>query len=314
MKKYMLLLLCSLGILLSHAQTKRTLLYSGSPATKFDLVFMGDGFTSSQQGEFNELVEEHFKAIFTYENGGMDNVFAELQDAFNVHRVNMNSSASGVSDQICTKKDNCGVSSTVNRNTPYRFKYSGCWNCCWMTWDNNSMTRVNNALQNVGLLGAEYIVMILNESSGGGCRRGNVVAITKSSSSRVLLHELGHSIGNLADEYGSKDECYGGSNTPRRNMDTNTNNSKWNKFARASITTGIPREYNVSQSGHFEGGMYVTRCIYRPSTNSTMRGNTNLFNPPSYDELWKRNKPRSRYNFNKVHTGNFGGSNHSDVL
>lgn len=316
MKNYFLLLLCCISTLFATAQTKRTLLYSGPSASKFDIVFMGDGFTSSQQGDFNTRVDNYFKAMFTYQNGDMDNVLAELQDAFNVYRVNMNSVQSGVADQTCTNADgdSCGASSNQTRNTAYRFTYSGCWDCCWMGWNGNSVTRINNALSAVGLAGAEYVVMILNETGFGGCSGGRILSITKTTSNHVLLHELGHSVGALADEYGNKNKCYGGSNPSSRNMDTNMNNAKWNKFARASITTGQPAEYNVSQSGHFEGGKYVTRCIYRPTTNSTMRGNTNLFNPPSYDEFWKRNKPRSKYNFDKVITGNFGGSNHSDVL
>ncbi len=314
MKKISFLYILIIISLSSTAQTKRTLLYNGSSATKFDLVFMGDGFTSSQQTEFNNKVDQYFKAAFTHENGALDDVMSELQDAFNVYRVNMNSATSGVSQRACSKPDGTACGKTpATRNTAFNFRYSGCWDCCWMSKSSNTDSRINNALAAVGLSGADYIVMILNESGFGGCSYGRVLSVTKTTSNRVIVHELGHSVGGLADEY-DRSGCFSGSNPSRRNADKNKNNSKWNKFARGTITTGNPQEYNVSQTGHFEGAVYKDECIYRPTSNSTMRGNTNLFNPPSYDEFWKRNKPRSSYNFNRVITGNFGGSNHNDVL
>lgn len=310
MKNNILLLFCCLCTLFATAQTKSTLLYNGSPAAKFDIVFMGDGFTSSQQNDFNTRVDNYFDAMFTYDNGSLDNVLAELQDAFNVYRVNMNSSSSGVTQSGC--KSGCGQTAS-SRSTAYNFKYSGCWDCCWMSKSGNTDTRINNALSSVGLAGADYVVMILNETGFGGCSYGRVLSITKATSNNVLMHELGHSVGGLADEY-DKPGCFTGTNPAARNTDKSTNPSKWNKFARNPITTGAPTEYNVSQGGHFEGAKYSEDCIYRPTSNSAMRGNTNLFNPPSYDEFWKRNKARSAYNFNKAYTGNFGGSYHSDVL
>ncbi len=314
MKKHILLLLFCTSTIFATAQSKRTLLYSGSSTDKFDIVFMGDGFTSSQQSEFNTLVDNYFEAIFTHDNGGLDNVFSEIQDALNVYRVNMNSSVSGVSQMACNDGNGnaCGNTPTT-RNTAFRFRYSGCWSCCWMRKSSDTDTRINNALSAVGLAGAEYVVMILNQTGPGGCSYGRVLSINKSTSNRVLLHELGHSVGNLADEY-DRPGCHSGSNPSRRNVDTSVSPSKWNKFARSSITTGNPVEYNVSQTGHFEGARYREDCIYRPTSNSTMRGNTNLFNPPSYDQFWQLNKPRSDYNFEKVYTGNFKGSNHSDVV
>lgn len=292
------------------SQTKTTLLYNGSNASKFDIVFMGDGFSSSNQSEYNTLVANYFKAMFTHDNGNLDNVLSELQDAFNVYRVNMNSVQSGVTQYECESDDSCPSTAASNRNTAFNFRYSGCWNCCWMTKSGNTDSKINNALSSVGLSGAEYVVMILNESGFGGCSYGKVLSITKTTSNNTLLHELGHSVGKLADEY-ERPGCQGASNPTAVNVDKNPNPSKWNKFARNTITTGSPSEYNVDG---FEGARYKQECIYRASSNSTMRNNTNLFNPPSYNEFWKRNKSKSKYNFEKVIVGNFQGNSYSDVL
>lgn len=295
------------------SQSKTTLLYNGPSADKFDIVFMGDGFTSAQQGDFNTLVADYFKAMFTYENGTLDNVLAELQDALNVYRVNMNSTDAGVTVYTCGENASCTAQTAVNRNTPFKMRYSGCWDCCWMAKSGDTDSKINAALTAVGLAGAEYVVMILNQSGFGGCSYGSVLSVTKSTSNNVLFHELGHSVGGLADEY-DRPGCFSGSEPSSRNVSTNVATDKWKLFAKNPITTGNPPEYNVSQTGAFEGARYKDQCIYRPSTNSTMRGNTSLHNPPSYDEFWVRNKPNSNYNFNKVYIANFGGSNYSDVV
>jgi hypothetical protein len=297
------------------AQTATALLVNGTAAAKFDIVFMGDGFTSAQQGEYNTLVSNYFNAIFTHDNGGMDDVLSELQDAINVYRVNMNSVNSGVAQFTCGADPACPAKTPTSPNTAYAFRYSGCWNCCWMSKAGDTDTRINNALATVGLSGADYVVMILNETGFGGCSYGRVLAITKSTSNNVLLHELGHSVGGLADEY-DRPGCFAGPEPGARNASINANTPKWNLFARnTSTTTGNPVEYNVSQTnGEFEGAVYKDKCVHRPSSNSTMRGNTNLFNPPSYDEFWVRNKPRSNYNFQKVYAGDFKGTGAADVL
>ena len=55
-----------------------------------------------------------------------------------------------------------------NRNTAYDFRYSGCWDCCWMQKGPQTDNKINNALAAVGLAGADYVVMILNETGFGG--------------------------------------------------------------------------------------------------------------------------------------------------
>jgi len=298
---------------ISFAQTSTTLLSNGTMAAKFDIVFMGDGFTSAQQAEYNTLVTNYFNAIFTYNNGAMDDVMAELQDAVNVYRVNFNSVNTGVEQYTCGVAG-CTPKTATDPNTAYNFRYSGCWDCCWMGKSGDTDTRINNALATVGLAGADFIVMILNESGFGGCSYGRVLSITKSTSNNVLMHELGHSVGDLADEYDNPG-CFPGPEPARRNVSIPANTAKWNLFAKNPVTTGNPIEYNVSQvNNQYEGAQYDVTCIHRPSSNSAMRSNTNLFNPPSYDNFWVRNKPRSNYNFNKVYSGNFKGTVASDVL
>src|SRR5688572_2896837 len=66
-----------------------TLLDSGDPADKIDIVFLGDGFTDSHQGSFNSKVDagvSHFLA---------SHPFKALHCAFNIHRVNVASRESG---------------------------------------------------------------------------------------------------------------------------------------------------------------------------------------------------------------------------
>ena len=53
-----------------------------------------------------------------------------------------------------------------------------------------------------------YVLVILNETRGGGCGGGGFQIVTRGSSWAVMAHEFGHGVGGLADEY-----CRAGTHT-----------------------------------------------------------------------------------------------------
>ncbi len=111
------LFICLLGIVVTNsavAQTKSTLLRSGSSNNKLDVVIIGDGFTSSEQSDYNDYVKD-----IIMDEAFANDIFSEIKNAFNIHRVNAISNDSDV-----TRVDADG-NVTIERDTALDYQYSG---------------------------------------------------------------------------------------------------------------------------------------------------------------------------------------------
>ena len=91
----------------------------------------------------------------------------------------------------------------------------------------------------------------------------------------VLTHELGHSIGNLADEYVyTAGKTYTGAEPASANVTIETNPAKvkWGTLIKGNPP--VPTPFGYDGYGIFEGGAYGSFGLYRPTATSLMR-NTN---------------------------------------
>lgn len=96
---------------------------------------------------------------------------------------------------------------------------------------------------------------------------------------RVLIHEMGHHVGGLADEYiygGSDWQMYSGPEPDYPNLTIQTNLAlvKWSKFF--SGTPAVPTPEGTPGYGLFEGGSWVSG-VYRPTSTSMMRSTNEPF-------------------------------------
>ena len=105
-------------------------------------------------------------------------------------------------------------------------------------------------------LGDRTIVLV-NTSRYGGCGGFRAVySAGNPSASDIALHELGHSMGGLADEYDGNPFC--GSFASGINTSTDAINGAWPEWIGE---LGAPRQ----------GAQYYNQCIYRPLANCEMR-------------------------------------------
>ena len=123
--------------------------------------------------------------------------------------------------------------------------------------------------------GLDFVFVVLNTAGGGGCRRGNQLAVTGGAGWATAAHEMGHMIGNLGDEYTGTNNYTGveGGNA-NLTIDTNRATLKWRDFVdpATAVPTPVPFAGDpVNDAGLFAGGTrggvrYATG-IYRPSVN-----------------------------------------------
>lgn len=126
----------------------------------------------------------------------------------------------------------------------------------------------------------DYIVIICNSGKYGGggiynfyCTVNNV----GQSSDYVIVHEMGHLIGGLADEYYTsevsvRDFYPEGVEPVEPNLTTLVDfDSKWKDMLEEGTPIPTPTTKNYENKvGVFEGGGYVAEGVYRPAIDCTM--------------------------------------------
>ena len=247
---------------------------NGSPSTKYNIVFLGDGFTAAEQSQFNFKVSQAVEALWQREP------YASHMCAFNIYRVNVVSTDSGV--------DRPGQYPAIYRNTeldctygnpldpihpsPLRLISSKAPANCWEA--------ANHAPAN------DAVFVLVNDTEWGGAAGGLVFSSIHPDFNRIITHELGHKIGGLADEYHyyfdktDPPTTYTGYEPTQPNVTTKTAfaDIKWNDL----IIPGTPLPTTLANAtantgGLWEGAKYHDYGIYRPQHICQMRDAAEAF-------------------------------------
>lgn len=156
-----------------------TLVDNGPTANRIDLVFMGDGYTAAEKDKFyadiRRLVGEMFDG----------DTFHSFLPLFNVHAVFRASQESGIGKNSRPKRTAYKLS---REGDTLRAIYPG------------DMAAIRDSCSKAP--DCDYKVMIANDPYYGGL--GGEVAISTSSPGSgivVLRHELGHTFGDVGEEY-----------------------------------------------------------------------------------------------------------------
>jgi hypothetical protein len=240
-----------------------SVLLNGSTSAKYDIVFVGDGFTSSaaDQTSFNNAVNTSVTAIRN-KHPYSDNICA-----FNVWRVNVISSQAGVDHPITNVFKNTELNCTFGNGTTTaaRLIYS------------TTPNRVTEAANYAPAHDAIYV--LVNDPEYGGAAGDIVYTSLNYDMSEVVVHELGHFTGHLADEYtcyfcdGRTEPVYAGPEPGAVNVTIQTNPAliKWRSF----ITAGTPIPTTVNSPagvvGLWVGGNYSPTVVYRPQQRCLMK-------------------------------------------
>ncbi|SDN17426.1 M64 family metallopeptidase [Allokutzneria albata] len=240
---------------------------TGPVGERFDLVFVGDGYTADQLGLYHEHVMGRWNELTQVEP------FKSLKGSFNVWQVNVISSESGVSND---------PTYGVRKNTALAMGFG------YGNMERTLLINPDRTQQFAALApGADQVVALANSSKYGGSG-GEIAMIAAGNyeAGQVLVHELGHSIGGLADEYDYPDDLYSGTEPVEANVSIHTAETmkqqrvKWHEFlGKPSPDGGVV--------GTYEGALYHKRGIYRPTENSVMRTLGRPFNLIGLDAMRK---------------------------
>lgn len=222
---------------------------SGPSDRRVDLVILGDGYQANEIPLFQSHVGNFINYWFNTAP------FTKYKNLINVWRVDAHSNQSGSDHPLPCYSNPVAVDTIFDT----RYCTGGVQRCIQPGGSTASLT----ALLNV----PEYdeILIFVNDPEYGGCA-GAIACATgvHSAASDVAVHELGHSIFALADEYGGGGTYTGPqfSQVNASNQDGPTmtaNSSKWHYWL------------GTENIGAFEGCHYHDFGAWRPRNDCKMR-------------------------------------------
>ncbi|MEW9556047.1 M64 family metallopeptidase [Nonomuraea sp. NPDC050783] len=238
---------------------------TGPVGKRFNLIVMGDGYTEADQAKFRADVDRHLNVMWSIEP------FASYRTYVNVYRIDIVSGESGVS---CDP----GLDAP-RRATPLSM---GFWGGCnpasvqrLITMDNAAATRYADLVTGT-TPGNRQILALANSGTYGGAGGSYATASGSNSMSALISpHELGHSLGGLQDEYdyyqrGVPGGAYTGPepasahHTLLTERQLREQRKKWWRWLGEPSESGGP-------IGRYEGGLYATTGVWRPSAHSMMK-------------------------------------------
>jgi hypothetical protein len=233
---------------------------TGPSSERFDLVIVGDGYTSSEMGTLRQHAQSKWDEI------AATTPWNRYRDSINVWLVEVVSNQSGV--------DNDPVQG-ISRDTALDM-YFWCSGTERLLCLNESKAK-QYAAQAPGV---DAIVAVGNSTKYGGAGYPSLATVSggNAQAGQIAIHELGHSVGGLADEYWTAGTTYTGGEPGQPNITKSSSCSKWASYLGKSTPDG-------GVIGCYQGGGYYERGIYRPSQDSLMRSLGKQFNSVSLDVM-----------------------------
>jgi len=251
------------------AAPSTTILTNGPSSNRIDLVYVGDGYLDSELGTYAADVARGLQSLLSQEP------FASYRTFFNAHRVDVVSKESGV--------DNDPYGTLRNTALDMGFYCGGI--------DRLLCVSVDKAMSFAAAApDVDHVFAVANSSTYGGAGYTTSDLATFAGGNdyapEIAVHETGHSLGNLADEYDYGGATrYSGPEPPEPNvstLDARSMASAGSKWARWLGNQGIGFGGLVDT---YEGADYSQRGIYRPTADSKMRTLGSPFNLPSVESL-----------------------------
>ncbi len=234
-------------------------LISGDPEVKIDIVILPEGYTAEEMVKFKSDVDKFSKELFNYAP------YSENREKFNIRAVLAPSVETGTdipADDIWKK--------TILNTAFYTFNSER----YLMTYDNKS---VRDLAANAPY---DQIYILVNSNKYGGGSIYNFYSTSvnsNTSSAKIFVHEFGHGFAGLADEYDdgstSFNEMYPLDIEPwEHNLTTLQDfDRKWKSMLPTGTQIPTPKDKeNPLKLGVYEGGGYVAKGIYRPTTDCLM--------------------------------------------
>jgi len=249
----------------------QTILTNGPASNRFNIVFLSEGYTTSQLAQFQIDATNALHALFAHQP------YSEYSNYFNAFAISVASTNSGSTHPAYGQSRNTFFNSSYDLLNDYIITIPP------NAFDPNyshGQGKVDALLQSY-MPNANLPVLLVNDSTSGGSDGFDHTAIASTAFGypEILTHETGHVVANLGDEY-DYTNLYVSSSTEDPNTTRQTNRSliKWNAWI--SPATPVPTPVTsafASAVGLFPGAHYDPTNWFRPQVNCLMRNQYSPF-------------------------------------
>ncbi|WP_452221891.1 M64 family metallopeptidase [Lacinutrix salivirga] len=250
MKLILNLLLIAIFSLSVTAQTfpVETIKDNGNSDNRINIVILGDGYQNSELDQFITDATSFSNSLFS------QSPFLEYESYFNVYAIRVPSNESGA-DHPGTAADEPSNPVPVSDVDTYFNSAFDSFNIHRLL--TSQYAPINTVLAN-NFPNYDEALVLVNSPYYGGSGGQFAVSSTGSNANEISIHEIGHSFGNLRDEY------YAGDNYAQEGInmtqDNNPTTVKWKNW----INTNGVGTYVHGSSGQ-------SATWYRPHQNCKMR-------------------------------------------
>jgi hypothetical protein len=259
-----------------------TLVQNGLPANRLDVAIMGDGYAADDMHLFYEDVDAIIAEFHAVEP------MASYIQHFNFHRVDVVSHQSGINDRW--QKPPVKVKSALGTHFSFIAERRLVGPDPWV-WH----------VANQSGVPWDSVLVVCNTPRRGGATLFTMgVGYASRNSSdfpRIMIHEAGHSIAKLMDEYtGELPDMpfFEGRSLPNllpfANITTNGKNPKWKVWVEEETACPTPGADRCTPAtvGAFEGAGYTNFGVYRPTVDCIMKRHYAQFCPVCREQWIKR--------------------------
>ena len=260
----------------------------GPPAQKVDLLILGDGYTAGQRGKFEKDARRLIEILFSV------SPFKERRDDFNVWGLCPPSAEAGISRP----------STGVHRRTPLGATYDAFGSERYvLTFENRAFREFASQAP------YELVEILVNGQTYGGGGIFNLYSTVAADSlwaPYVFVHEFGHHIAGLADEYFTSDTAYESSGERLEPWEPNVSatpaHPKWSSLLSAGVP--LPTPWDEQGFVEYEKGIQAKRRQIRKDRRPEAEMDA-LFNAEKFEDM--KRLPAGRWGRS---VGAFEGANY----
>ena len=234
---------------IQHLEKTDVILQNGPASEKIDLVILGDGYTSKEMTKFLNDAKRLTSALLDAEP------FKSRKNDFNIIAVETPSAESGISKPHHGIYKRSYLSAQYSSFDSERYVLSS---------DNNTIRNAASAVP------YDFMIILVNEKTYGGGGIYNLYTTVSADNlfaEYIMIHELGHHMAALADEYYTSSVAYEAPDVKFEPWETNITTStdrntlKWKDLLDASTT--LPTSWNKAFFDNFEYKIQKSRDSIR---------------------------------------------------